>query len=320
MQTASDKTDSASNVNVGRSDASATNTKPHLQLREILLCTDFSPASETAREVAVRMSKTTGAHITVLHACEYGPMPATSDEGMDYVEGLYAEKRRSLEAVVEGLRGIGISADPEMIDGNPPSVILDELKRLGANVVVLGTRGVKGMERLVFGSTAEAVFRKAVCPVVTVGAHCRSLDGHDSEHGPILFATEFQQGASNGLKFAMELANSYGVALHCLHVLPSIHEGAGDGVIENIMIDALKRLTDNGCACAVVPVCGVTYGSDVSHSIVEYARQHNAQAIVLDVRKKLRVASHLPPQRTYRIMMTAHCPVITVSADHSQVS
>jgi nucleotide-binding universal stress UspA family protein len=317
MNSASERAQPGIDPPVNHIDIAEKDTKSYLRLREILLCTDFSPASETAREIATRMSKKTGAHITVLHACEYGPMPATTEEGMDYVEGLYAEKRRSLETVVESLRGIGISADPEMIDGNPPSVILEELGRTGADVVVLGTRGTKGIERLVFGSTAEAVFRKASCPVVTVGAHCRSLDSKELSQGPILFATEFQQGASRGLEFAMELANSYGAALRCLHVLPSIHEGAGNGVIEGIMMEALKRLTNNGTACVVPPVCDVTYGSDVSHSIVEYARRHNVQAIVLGVRRKLRVASHLPPQRAYRIMMTAPCPVITVSSDQS---
>ena len=174
----------------------------------------------------------------------------------------------------------------------------------------MGTRATKGLERLIFGSTAEAVFRKSPCPVLTVNASWRS--GTQTSNNPIVFATEFQDDKTRCSKFAIAMANAFDTTLHFVHVLPSPVQDTGD-CAESIMLDGLKCLTSHGGLCAHLPVCKVLHGTDVSQSIVEYAVQNQAQAIILSVRSTSRVAAHLPPQRTYRIMMLARCPVITIS-------
>jgi nucleotide-binding universal stress UspA family protein len=52
--------------------------------------------------------------------------------------------------------------------GDPVTVILDLAKELNADMIVLGTHGKRGLERLLLGSVAEQVLRKAPCPVLTV--------------------------------------------------------------------------------------------------------------------------------------------------------
>lgn len=81
------------------------------------------------------------------------------------------------------------------------------------------------------------------------------------------------------------------------------------------MKEALRQLSGDGGQCEAQPVCDVLYGDDVPHLIVAYAKARRAQAIVLGVRRKSRVAAHMPPQRSYRIIMTAPCPVLTLSME-----
>jgi len=77
--------------------------------------------------------------------------------------------------------------------------------------------------------------------------------------------------------------------------------------------DALHLLTLRIPADGAVPHCEILHGSDVSHAVTEYAKDQNAAFIVLGVRRKSAIAAHLPPHRTFRIIMTASCPVLTVA-------
>jgi len=312
MITASKKNPEASSIR-----GSKTNRLPELKVKQLLLCTDFSPSSRNALEAAVQIWRQTNARVTVLHVCEYGPIAAPTEDGLVYVEKLYEAQYRQLRIVVEELRKFGIEADSMSLDGNAPTIILEQLERLGFDMVVMGTRATRGVERLVFGSTAEAVFRKAPCAVVTTGLHCRCLDCVQPSM-PIVFATDFSDGASEAFDYAVAMANRFGTSLHCIHVLPL--DQRYDLAVEDIMKDALKRLSHNGVACRLAPVWNVVYGTDVSHAIVEYAEAKKAQVVVLGIRQKARIASHLPPQRTYRIMMTAPCPVVTISYEADKAS
>jgi nucleotide-binding universal stress UspA family protein len=58
-------------------------------------------------------------------------------------------------------------------------------------------------------------------------------------------------------------------------------------------------------------VCATTYGSEVSHAVVEYAREQGARLIVLGVRQASLLASHVPEHIAYRIITEAPCPVLT---------
>lgn len=287
---------------------------PMLKIRHLLLCTDFSAAAHGAFDAAVHLCEYTKSKVTVLHVCELGPMPATTDVGIAYTERLYAEREKKLREVVKELQALGVEARSLSLDGNAPSIILEQIERVGFDLVVIGTRATLGMERLIFGSTAEAVFRRASCPVMTVGRQgCFSVP--PDVFAPIVFATDFHESHEQSVKYAAGLANRLGTVLHCVHVLPLSDKDKRDAIPEGIMKEALSRLTHQGGLCQMPPMCDVLYGSDVSHAIVDYATAQKAQLIVLGVRRKTRVAAHLPPQRTYRIIMTAPCPVLTLSTE-----
>jgi len=285
---------------------------PMLNVKRILLCTDFSPSSNAALEAVVRLWNYTKSSVTVLHVCDFGPIPATTDEGIDSIEKLYAAENQKLRGVAQELRELGVQAHASSFDGNAVSIILEEIERVGFDLVALGTRGTRGIERLVFGSTAEGVFRKAGCPVMTVGTQF-SAPSSSNDLPPVVFATDFHEDDNDALNYAAAMANRFGAPLHCIHVLPLLNEEDEPRIVEGIMTDALRRLTHDGAMCQLTPVYQVLYGSDVSHTVVEYAKREKAQAIVLGIRRKRRVAAHLPPQRTDRIIMTAPCPVFTLS-------
>jgi nucleotide-binding universal stress UspA family protein len=291
-------------------------SKSHIFAR-VLVCTDFSAASHAALDAAVKVCSVINASLTILHVCEYGPLPVASDEGVEYVAQLLRKQDQNLKAVTASVRNLGVDAEGVLLNGNFKQVALEEIKKRKIDLAVIGTQGAKGLERLIFGSAAEAVFRNATCPMLTVGPRfCKP--SHDVKLRPIVFATDFHEPADEAAGCAVALANMNHAPLHCVHVLPTIMEKQSENpTVLSIMTKGLRELTHDGSMCEIDPVFKVLYGNEVSHTVVEYARVHDAQTIVLGVRKKMRIVSHLPPQITYRIMMDASCPVMTISCDVS---
>jgi len=66
------------------------------------------------------------------------------------------------------LRSAGINVSTAIAQGNPKSIILDEAKVWGADLIVLGSHGRKGLERFLVGSVSDAVLRHAHCSVEIV--------------------------------------------------------------------------------------------------------------------------------------------------------
>lgn len=236
-----------------------------LGFRQILVCTDFSASSEAAVQAAMSIWRRTGAHITLLHVVEFGPMPATTDDGIDYIQGLYPQRRKSLDMVAAKLRKMGAEVDAVMLDGNAPAIILEQIDWVHADLAVMGTRGTRGFERLVFGSTAEAVFRQSPCPVLTVNAAWSASQAEALERNPVMFATDFNDSELMCSKLAIAMANSFGVTLHCVHVLPSGAE-EDEASAEVVVLQALRCLTENGAIS--VPTHKILHGTDVSRCIL----------------------------------------------------
>lgn len=293
--------------------------------KRVLACTDFSPASRLAIAEAVRICRNTDAKLILLHIFEASsPLIEPKDRSLTTAE-LWAREAATLEAIRAELCAAGICAEIVMQDGITAETILKVIAERDIDLAVLGTHGFSGLERLLFGSTAETVLRKAICPVMTVGpraathllpASLQPSPSHCSYPQPVVFATDFQAPDKHALACAAALANGNEGALHCLHVLPLAMEGNGESDAPcRIMKQALNYLVHDGGLANRQPVCAIAYDSEVSHAIVDYAKAQNAKFIVLAVRRGFRHTVHLPPHITYRTIVTAPCPVITVSYD-----
>jgi universal stress protein A len=143
-------------------------------LSRILVPVDFSPSSRAALEYALFLSEKTGAALEVLHVWEpagyVGPdalslLPVSV--GQPGWEQTRADVRREVEALIgRGERSSSISIRVEA--GQPGDVVLEAARAVKADLVVMGTHGRTGLARLLLGSVAESVLRRATCPVLTV--------------------------------------------------------------------------------------------------------------------------------------------------------
>jgi nucleotide-binding universal stress UspA family protein len=255
----------------------------------------------------------------VLHAFEYGSIvsPETGGQLLE-IETVYANAKRSLDDLLERARQLGITCAIDIERGIAAPTILDKIKSENIDLVILGTNSLRGIERLVFGSTAEEVLRKSPCPVMTVGP--RVLNTEVTVEGPIIFATNFDDATIHAIRHAALLSQLMKSSVRCLHVLPRTLEGKEqNNLVPQIMNKAMQHvITESGAAIAR-PTCVTTYDNEVSNGIVDYARKERARLIVLGVRKASMMASHAPAQIAYQVITAAPCPVLTVAfSSHSR--
>jgi nucleotide-binding universal stress UspA family protein len=143
---------------------------------KILLATDVSKDAELAAKAAVDLSKRTGAELHVVHAWRPLPhyaYPSLVSEGYQppYEEGA----RKILEAQVGRIEEAGISvAEAHLVTGRPADAILDLGERIGAGLIVVGSRGLGPVKRLLVGSVSESIVHHAKCPVLVVRGGAKS--------------------------------------------------------------------------------------------------------------------------------------------------
>ena len=119
--------------------------------KKILLATDFSPCSDAAAAVALRLARRLGSEVDVLHVT----YPGGEDEA-----------RRHLDHYLS--RFHGTKTYPVVEAGAPAPTILRYAETHGIELLVVGTHGYTGFTRALLGSVAERVARTAPCPVLTV--------------------------------------------------------------------------------------------------------------------------------------------------------
>lgn len=137
-----------------------------LPIYTILHPTDFSDRSQFAFNLASALARDYGASLVVLHVV---PEPAlVFSDGIipPPTEPTKEKLRRQLLHVEVADPDVQVSHQLE--EGNPASEILRVAQAIGADLIIMGTHGRRGLDRILMGSVAEQVLRKAHCPVLTV--------------------------------------------------------------------------------------------------------------------------------------------------------
>jgi nucleotide-binding universal stress UspA family protein len=135
----------------------------------VLLATDGSPDATLAAQSAVELCERTGSELHVVHVGEYLPTfyAQTEEEPAE----LRHIAQRLLDEQTERLRAAGGQvAQAHLLLGRPAEQIVNLSEELGVGVIVIGSRGLSALRRVLLGSVSESVVRHAHCPVFVVRA------------------------------------------------------------------------------------------------------------------------------------------------------
>jgi nucleotide-binding universal stress UspA family protein len=291
-----------------------THPETRVSLKNILYTSDFSAIAENAAAYALELARRFDAKIFAVHVRPleiYGMAPPESWAVLhDAAEAQAKEEAAHLDRLFPGVPHASI-----VEEGDVWNVLSDSIDRNSIDVVVMGTHGRRGLQKVLLGSVAEKVLRGASCPVLTVGP-CVPLGAEcNAEMKRILFATDFSAASEAATAYAVSLAQENQAALDIVHIVEPRNPGE--------VINSAELVS--GCAArmrSLIPAdsefrCGANTLIEVgqpAEQILNVAKARRSQLIVLGVKtaSSLTAAAHLPWAIAHRILSAAECPVFTV--------
>ena len=277
-----------------------------LTIQTVVFPTDGSSAAEAARPVAERFAKRYGA---ALHVLRVEIIPPAGDLRFDAVpEPTEVDGPDAETSVIEVHRRHPVSADAIVL-------YADEVD---ADLIVMGTHGRSGFDRLTLGSTAERVLRLAPCPVLTVGPEA---DTHAT--GPILVPVVFESASDAALETALALAEAEGTRLVAVHVIEPIDipppYGLAVASFSSVELKGRVRETVDRWVSAYadgpVPIEVDIREGSASVQILEAAEAHGASLIVQSSHGRRGLSRWLLGSVAEAVARRASCPTLTLRLD-----
>ena len=141
----------------------------------ILLPVDDSPYSQEAVRALVTQFQTRGAEVRVLHVIEQvrtfltsGMVPEIAIDNAQIEAERLKESTSLVASTAQKLRNAGFATTEAVERGDAKNVILDHAEKWAADLIIVGSHGLKGMSRFLLGSVSDAVARHAACSVQIV--------------------------------------------------------------------------------------------------------------------------------------------------------
>jgi nucleotide-binding universal stress UspA family protein len=303
-----------------------------IEIRRILCPVDFSDSSRRAVDQAMAIARWYGASVTALHVFPMPPV-AAAPTGPIILEPvlLTAEMRQQLLASVRQMLATetapGVATDAVLGEGAPAAGILDQARRMNADLIVIGTHGRSGFDRILLGSVTERVLRKATCPVVTVPpAAPDAVPAATVLYKNIVCPVDFSDASMRALDYAFSMAREADAKLTVLHVTPHefdlpLEDAGGDAALTvSEFFERRERQARERLDQAVHPraqdyctaVALVTRAHRPWQEILRVAGERHADLIVMGVQGRGAVDLMFFGSTTQQVVRQASCPVLTL--------
>jgi nucleotide-binding universal stress UspA family protein len=290
-----------------------------IAFRTILVAADFSESSRDAFRVAGSLARQDKTRVFVVHVME----PKYAPESPVYVGQQTVQfhpvprDASEHEPLKERLREFYVPEQPldveyRIKEGDAAEQILRSSAKLRCDLIVMGTHGRGGLNRLLAGSIAETVLRNARCPVLALRQ--RETTRHDKPIRVILHPTDFSECSETSLHVARLLARDVGARLILLRVTPPevVIEGAlavtGDQHSDRDSLEAIRGRTDGPDLKYPVEVRSGQGGAVVE--ILRVAREVESDLIVMGTHGRTGLGRVLMGSVAEAVLRSAHCPVL----------
>ena len=290
------------------------------ELRRILCPTDFSEFSDLAFLYAQSLARHYRAKLFVQHVVELWRHPE-ADFGPARYYGefrghLLHKGEEELREFVKNNADNEIQLERAVEQGIAADSILALAEAQKVDLIVMGTHGRRGFDRLMVGSVTERVLRNASCPVLAVHNpsrdFLRSREQQDPVHlNRILFCTDFSENSRRALSHALSLTAEYDAELTLLHVLKDIPD---ESSIDEATATAMEQLENlippekprAGRIRSIVRR-GIAY-----QQIIHFALEARTDMVIMAVRGRGALNLAVFGSTTYRVIQLGPCPVLAV--------
>ena len=292
-------------------------------IKNILCPIDRSPSSLQAFDRAIAIARWQGARLHLLEVFESVASPGGSvgPTQAGVLNQARAALERDLRQMLVSRRASDVKVEIVMRAGNVVREILAHARASRADLVVIGSHGRGGVQRLVLGSVAEKVLRQAPCPVLTIRRGVSRPRRNRSPFKTILCPTDLSAAGNNAVAYAKRLARAADARLILMSAVEwpfevDVTSGPVAELQDKLEANARKALAlllprpsaERPAAQAVV-----VHGQ-ASAAIVKVARARSADLIVMSVSGRDALDVALLGSTTHHVIRHGKWPVLTVPA------
>jgi nucleotide-binding universal stress UspA family protein len=184
--------------------------------------------------------------------------------------------------------------------------LLSAIEEYKVDLIVLGTHGRKGVERLLLGSDAEGLLRHARCPVISIGPAVAENKTWDIRE--VICATTLEPHSAELVAYAQKLALQHGAGLIVLHVKNVANKTGVDWVSFDEAFHYYASESLGKAQWLRTRLSSAAPGV----RIVDLAKQRGSDLIVMGARPASQMATHLTPGIAAKVLLEAPCPVMTL--------
>ena len=275
---------------------------------------DESQSSKAALAEAAGWVRKHGGELILVHAVyfdseEFGIAPTQLDKRLQMGEKVCLQTKESVSSEY------GIQVKSLLCEGDPPEVLLSMAGEKKADLIVLGTYGRRGINRLLMGSVTSQVIVNSPVDVLVVRKQCNGCDG---KYKSILVPFDGSVHSKKALDKACDLSKADGAEITVLYVIPRYEEMVGflrTDSIKKSMYQEAQKITD--AAKEAASAKGVSVKTEIEEGqsagkIVETASRLGNDLIVMGSYGWRGVNKAIMGSTTERVLISAPSPVLAV--------
>jgi nucleotide-binding universal stress UspA family protein len=278
-------------------------------IRHLLCPVDLSEPSAQALRYGAALSSVVNGDLTIL--CVRAAAGHQPDAGKS--------SDTSLESFVSNIIGFAPSLRLLERQGEPVTAILSTAVDIASDVIVMGTHGRTGLQRLLLGSVAERVIRRSPVPVLTVSPGMETKTQGSMRLASVLCAVDFSEPSSRAVDYAASIAKAAGARLVLAHVLEWSEEtetlpSSGRTLLPSSVDDAIARLSElltHEMRVPSDPELVVAYGTPADE-VLRFVHERHIDLVVLGVRPRNPIDLAVFGSTTQRLIREGACAVLAV--------
>jgi nucleotide-binding universal stress UspA family protein len=286
--------------------------------RKILVPVDFSAHSRAAALRACDLARASGAAVLLLHALDVPAIAARQGVASHLWDELRLSEHRKLDALLTDLAHRDNSISAVLGERDPVQLIVESAACKNIELIVMGTHGYRGFDRMFLGSVAERTILSTRVPVMTVKEN--EWDAA-SKIRRILLATNFSVESESAVELTIHWARILGADVEVIHAIHDVRSepmrhgrGTDSGSGDRQRHEALDRLREILCRMSEA---GVSAGADLAHGpasveIAKRAKESRANLVVMGRGDDSRLGHALFGSVASGVLKQVRCSVLMV--------
>jgi nucleotide-binding universal stress UspA family protein len=293
-----------------------------LEIKLIVCPIDFSEFSIRAYHYAVSLAEHYRAKLVAQHIVEpwrypYADYAASQGDYQEFWRALREGGEERLREFVKKHTHDEIQPELAVHEGLAADSVLSFAQARKADVIVMGTHGRRGFDRLVLGSVTDRVMRTAPCPVLAISKlpHDFMAAGEERRQvhhlSRILFCTDFSENSERALNYAISATAEYDAELALLHVLEDVPSPLKTEETIAIATEQLNKLVPQEERKTLKTKTAVRIGKSYEQ-IIQFALEAQIDMVTMGVSGRGALDRAVFGSTTYRVIQLGPCPVLAV--------